>query len=448
MKHNKLLFILSAFIIGAISANAQFSKEKMDSLLDVYEQKNKLMATVAIGYDQQLVYKRAIGYKWYEGEQKIKSDPLTKYRIGSITKTFTAVMILQLIEEKKLKLNTPLSKFFPKIRNAKNITIEQLIKHRSGIHNFTDDDAYLTYMYNPKTRAELLDVFVQLPSDFEPGTQHAYSNTNYVLLGLIVERLTKDSYADALSKRIVDKLGLQNTYCGVAADPNKNEARSYFFDGSDWVFEKETDMSIPLGAGAVVSTAEDLVKFVEGIFTYQLLSRASVDQMIIQEDGYGMGIFSIPFYEMTAYGHNGKLDGFQSMMAYFPNEKVSIAFSANGVNADANEFLIGVLSIYYNKPFVIPRFYTFDVPQNILTEYSGIYHSSSLNLDFYITLNGNVIMGEAAGQSAFPLEAKSETVFEYAPAAIEITFVRNLSNSVESFVLKQSGMEFSFTKLK
>jgi len=416
--------------------------------MDVYEQKNKLMATLAIGHNEQIVYKRAIGYKWYEGDQKIKSDPLTKYRIGSITKTFTAVMILQLIEEKKLKLATLLSKYFPKFPNAKKITIEHLLKHRSGIHNFTDDQEYLSYMYKQKTQAELMEVFMKLSSDFEPGEKHVYSNTNYVLLGMIVEKITKGSYSDALSKRITGKLGLQNTYCGATSDLNKNESRSYFFDANNWVFQNETDMSIPLAAGMIVSTAEDLVKFFEGIFAYQLLKEETVDQMIIQQDGYGMGINSIPFYETFAYGHNGSLDGFQSLASYFPNEKVSVAFSANGINVDLNEFLIGVLSIYFNKPYVIPVFYTFHVPENILKEYAGIYHSEMLKLDFYISMNGNVIMGEAAGQSSFPLEAKSETKFDYVPAALEIEFIRNISNTVESFVLKQSGMEFSFTKLK
>jgi D-alanyl-D-alanine carboxypeptidase len=448
MKYWKLLIILPLLVFQGIRLSGQFNKAKLDSLLDVYEQKNKLMATLAISYDQNIVYKRAIGYKWYEGAQKIKSDPLTKYRIGSITKTFTSVMILQLIEEKKIKLTTTLSKFFPRFPNAKKITIEHLIKHRSGIHNFTDDPEYLTYMLKPITRDELMQIFIKLPSDFEPGTMHAYSNTNYVLLGMIIEKLTKGSYQEALTKRITNPLGLQNTYCGASADLNKNEARSYLFDGNDWVFENETDMSVPLGAGMIVSTAEDLTKFVEGIFTYQLLRKETVDEMIIQQDGYGMGIFSIPFYETIAYGHNGKLDGFQSMMAYFPNEKLSIAFSANGVNTDANEFLVGILSIYFNKPYTIPVFYTFHVPENILKEYSGIYHSEMLHLDFYISMNGNVIVGEAAGQSSFPLEAKSETKFEYAPAGLEIEFKRNIANMVESFVLKQTGMEFSFIKLK
>lgn len=448
MKYGKLLFTLTFLLATVTRLSSQFNKEKLDSLLDVYEQKNKLMATVAIGDNGTVIYKRAIGYKWYEGAQKVKSDPLTKFRIGSITKTFTAVMILQLIEEKKLKLSTPLAKYFPKFPKAKNITIEHLIKHRSGIHNFTDDPEYLTYMLHPKTQAELMDIFMKLPSDFEPGTMHVYSNTNYVLLGMILEKITKTSYSEALGKRITDKLGLGNTYCGSSTDLNKNEARSYFYNGIDWVFDGETDMSVPLGAGMIVSTAEDLTRFVEGIFTYKLLKKETVDQMIIQEDGYGMGIFSIPFYETLAYGHNGKLDGFQSMAAYFPNEKVSIAFSANGVNADANEFLVGVLSIYFNKPYVIPVFYTVDVPENVLKEYSGTYHCATLNLDFYITMNGKVIFGEAAGQSSFPLEARSETKFDYAPAALEIEFIRNISNVVESFVLKQSGMEFSFIKLK
>ncbi len=443
----KHIWFLSLFL-GFLHAQTSFNKAKMDSLLDVYEQKNKLMLTMAISSNEKVIYKRAIGYSWIEDDKKVPSTSSTKYRIGSITKTFTAVMILQLIEEKKLKLSTTLSKFFPKFPNAKKISIEHLLKHRSGIHNFTDDPEYIQYMYQPKTQKELLDILMKLPSDFEPDVKHVYSNSNYVLLGLIVEKITKKPYSVALKERITDRLGLENTYCGAASDNSKNESRSYRYTGKQWEFASETDMSIPLGAGMIVSTVEDLIHFIEGIFNYHLLSKETVEQMIIQQEGYGMGVFTVPFYDRTGIGHNGRLDGFESVLTYFPVDKSTIALSANGVNADLNEFLVGVLSIYFNRPYTIPSFYTYDVSENILYEYAGTYHCSMLQLDFYITKEGNVIAGQAASQSAFPLDAKSETVFTYSPASLEIEFKRNISDQVDQFILKQNGMEFIFTKLK
>jgi D-alanyl-D-alanine carboxypeptidase len=438
--------------VGVLNTSAYtqgaFNKAKMDSLLDIYDQKHQLMLTMALAQDNQVIYKRAIGYSWVRENLQVPTDVNTKFRIGSITKTFTAVMILQLMEEKKLKLNTPLSKYFPKFPNAQTITIEHLLQHRSGIHNFTNDSAFVTYMYKPQTREGLMNILMELPSDFEPGTQHSYSNSNYVLLGMIVEKVRKKEYAEVLKEKISDPLGLENTYCGTQAEQSKNEARSYIYNGKVWVEEGETDMSIPLGAGMVVSTPTDLIHFMEGIFSYQLLRKETVDQMIIQRDGYGMGVFTIPFYEHTGIGHNGRLDGFQSVVSYFPADKFSVAVSANGLNADLNDFLIGVLSVYFNKPYALPKFYTFDVSESILTEYAGTYHCAMLQLDFYVSKEGNLITGQAAGQSSFLLDAISEKEFVYKPAGLEMVFNRNMSNQVDQFVLKQSGMEFIFVKLK
>jgi CubicO group peptidase (beta-lactamase class C family) len=133
-----------------------FNQAKMDSLLDIYDQKHQLMLTMALSQNNQVVYKRAIGYAWFQDDVQLPANVDTKFRIGSITKTFTAVMVLQLIEEKKLKLSTTLAKYFPKFPNAKLITIEHLLKHRSGIHNFTDDPGYVDYMHTPKTKKPCL----------------------------------------------------------------------------------------------------------------------------------------------------------------------------------------------------------------------------------------------------------------------------------------------------
>ncbi len=441
-------FIISVMITQIAFSQANLNTLKMDSLLDVYEKKNKLMLSMAIRKDGNTIYKRAIGYSWIMKEGVLKSDPKTKYRIGSITKTFTAVMILQLVEEKKLKLNTPLSKFYPKLPNAKKITMAHLLMHRSGLHNFTDDAEYGTYVDLPKTHEEMLDIFYKLPSDFEPGSKYSYSNTNYVLLGYIIEKLRKMTYDEALKTNITNKIGLKNTYCGAAAYATQNECRSFTYNGKEWETGYETNMSIPGGAGALVSTAEDLTLFVESIFNYSLLNKVTVDLMSEQRDGYGMGLFTLPFYERTAFGHNGHIDNFTSCMFSFPEEKISFALSANGINSDLNEFMIGALSILFNKPYTVPQFYSIDVPEEVLVNYSGIYFNETMQLSFYITKEDNLIVGQAEGQSSFPLEAKTSKIFTYSPANIEIEFQQNENAQVHQFILKQNGMEFIFKKIK
>jgi CubicO group peptidase (beta-lactamase class C family) len=134
-------------------------------------------------------------------------------------------------------------------------------------------------------------------------------------------------------------------------------------------------MSIPGGAGAIVSTPTDLVKFIEALFSLKLVSNTSLSQMKTLTDGFGMGMFQIPFYEKRAYGHNGGIDGFASNLAYFPEEGLAIAYCTNGQAYPMNNILIGVLSIYFNKPYPIPTFNT--TPVSLKTEdldkYLGVY---------------------------------------------------------------------------
>src|SRR5690606_9537400 len=130
--------------------------------------------------------------------------PDTKFRIGSITKMFTATMILQLVEEGKLTMETKLGAYFPSVPNAKEITIEQLLNHHSGLYNITDEE-YLNYYTQPKTQQEILERIAKQTPDFPPGERGAYSNTNYLLLGYILEKLTDKSYAENLHSRITGK---------------------------------------------------------------------------------------------------------------------------------------------------------------------------------------------------------------------------------------------------
>ncbi len=438
--------ILCVLVWIPLGVHAGLNTAKLDSLLDIYEKKNKLMLSLSIHEKGSLVYSRAIGYA--DVDAQVKSNTGTKYRVGSITKMFTSVMIQQLIEEKKLKLTTPLSKFFPKVKNAKKITIQQMLQHRSGLHNYTDDYAFLLINTTAATEDQMLDLIYQLPSDFEPGEKHSYSNTNYVLLGYIIEKLTRKSYNDALKERIVDKIGLPNTYYGGITNVSNNEARSYLYTNRNWTLHPEWDMSTIHGAGAIVSTTEDLLKFVDALFAFQLLSEESVKQMCSLKDNYGYGITSIPFYDDFLIGHNGHWDAFESVAGYIPALDMTLAFSANGKNANTNDFLVAVLSICFEMPYEIPKFDKYEIPENILDDYAGTYHSDLLKMDFTIFRDGIDLSGQAVGQAAFALEAVDDFNFKYEGAGLVIEFKRNDQKSVDQFILKQAGMEYPFLKLK
>jgi CubicO group peptidase (beta-lactamase class C family) len=278
--------LLSVGIISSTTAQV-FNKAKMDSFFTAIERNNKGMGSVAITKNGKVVYTRSIGYSYINAYTKTHADYATKYRIGSITKMFTTTMIFQLIEEGKLTLNTPLAKFFPKIPNAKLITIGNLLNHRSGIHNFTKDADYLLWNGKAHTQSEMVAIITKGGSDFTPDSQATYSNSNFVLLGFIVEKITGKTYEEALEQRITSKIGLTNTYYGGKTNPSNREAFSYSLD-SNWTQEPETDMSIPGGAGAILSTPVELDLFISNLFMNKLIKPASLEQMKTIKDKYGM----------------------------------------------------------------------------------------------------------------------------------------------------------------
>jgi len=434
--------LFAACFSGTISGQG-FNKPKMDSLLNVLSEKNKAMGSLSISKNGNVVYSRAIGYSLINDKEKKPSSTLTKYRIGSISKMFTTTMIFQLVEEGRISIGTTLDKYFPGIPNAGKITIGNLLNHHSGIHNFTNDPEYTTWMAQPKTRDEMIAIISKNKPDFQPGEKGEYSNSNFVLLGYIIEMVTGHPYSKNLTDRITSKIGLKNTMYGGKTNVNNNDCYSYSFSGN-WTQLPETDMSIPGGAGALISTPTDLDHFIEALFSLKLISASSLAQMKTINDGYGMGMFQIPFYTKKAYGHNGGIDGFGSTLAYFPEDSLSVSYCTNGMVYPMNDILIGVLSIYFNRDYSIPSFRTISLKTEDLDKYLGVYSSTQIPLKITITKDKTGLIAQATGQPSFPLEGTGNDAFKFEQAGIIMEF----DPSKSEMTLKQGGGTFHFTRDK
>jgi D-alanyl-D-alanine carboxypeptidase len=432
--------LLAGLSLGTVYAQS-LNKAKLDSMLSILAEKNKAMGSLTISKNGSVLYSRAIGYSLLSEQEQVPASEKTKYRIGSISKMFTATMVFQLIEEGKLSLTTRVDRFFPSLPNAGKITIGHLLNHRSGLHNFTDDADYRTWMTVPKTQAEMLAIISKNTVDFQPDEKASYSNSNYVVLGYIIEKVSKQSYLKNLNKRVVSKVGLSNTYVGGKTDATHNESFSYQFV-SKWEQEPETDMSIPGGAGAIVSTPTDLTKFIEALFSLQLVSKGSLTQMKTISDGYGMGMFQIPFYNKKAYGHNGGIDGFASNLAYFPEDSVAVAYCTNGQVYPLNDILIGVLSICFDKEYSIPTFNSLSLKTEDLDQYLGVYSSEQMPLKITITKDNATLVAQATGQSSFPLEATEKDKFRFDQAGVIMEF----TTAKNELLMKQRGRSFLFKK--
>ena len=412
---------------------------KMDSLFNGLEKHNKFMGTVAIIDKGVITYSHAAGFG--EIETKTKASTSTRYRIGSITKMFTSVMIYQLFEEKKLTPETKLSVYFPQLSNAGNISIKDMLLHQSGLWSVTDDSLYMQWSGETQSREDLLEMIKTHKPVFQSGEKSEYSNSNFIILGFIIEDITGKDYATNLQERIAQKIGLKSTSSVGRIDISKNEARSYAPQMNSWKLENETDLSVPGGAGAIVSTTEDLVHFANALFNHQLISEASLQDMIKTEGKYGKGIFSTPFNEIQGYGHTGGIDGYRSVLAYFPEKQLGVAMVSNGLNYMQNDILIGIMTIYLDLPYILPDFSTVNVEVKVLKDYEGIYSKEDFPLKITIKSEGNYLTAQATGQDSFALEAVSETEFKFDAAGIVITFPEP-----GKLNLKQGGMDFLMEK--
>jgi CubicO group peptidase (beta-lactamase class C family) len=440
------LLTLALFTAGYAQT---LDKAKLDQFFDRLAEKNKAMGSLVITKDGKVLYTRAIGYGQINGTEKKPLTAANRFRIASITKMFTAAMILQLVEEGKLKLTDTLDKFFPQIPNTRKITIVQILSHRSGIPNVRrEQNSQGNVNTTPITKDEMLALIGKATPDFEPDSKQSYSNSGYFLLGLIIEKLTGKPYEEALKERITSKIGLADTYTATGSiDVNKNESLTYMNLGGDWKQVPETHPSILFGGGAIVSTPNDLAKFIQALFDAQVVSKENLDRMktIRDGDGLGLGMEPYTFAGKTFYGHAGGGDNYGAWLSYEPEEKLAVAYTTNAKVYPVVNIVRGVVDIYYHKPFTIPALESIAVSPEVLDKYVGVYSSPEAPVKWTITRDGGTLFFQPPGaQSAVPLEATAENKFQIEGAAVfEFDAAKN-----QMIIKRRGGQERVLTKEK
>lgn len=405
------LAILFWLALSSTGYTQSIDKAKLDQLFDRLLEKNKGMGSITLVKDGNILYSRSFGYEQITETSKKPLTENSKFRIASITKTYTAVMVFQLVEEGKLKLSDHLDQFFPQIPNASKISIEQILNHRSGIPELTVEPGWRA---QPKTHEEILAVIEKGKPAFEPDSEHAYSNTGYVLLGYILEKIDGKPYQEILTRRITDKIGLKNTYMGVGnTNVDKNESLSYGYYGA-WKEMPEMDLSIPAGAGAIISTPTDMCKFIHALFEGKLISKGSLDKMKTMRDGEGMGMEPFSFAGHALYGHTGGSNVAGSWLAYEPNEKLAMAYTTNAKIYPVKDIIAGVFDIYWNKAYQVPTFNALEVSSEILDQYVGVYVVVGTPAKMKVIKTGSTIAIDNSG-TPIPLEATAPNKFTLAP---------------------------------
>lgn len=434
------LFALAFSGLMSLGYAQQGNREKLSAYLDSLALHHKAMGSYAMVTDGKPDFVKVTGF--VDAESKQKANMNTQYRIGSVSKIFTAVLVMKAVEDKKLSLQTKLSDFYPSIPNASKITLAQMMQHRTGIHNLTDDEQYWGYHQKPQTEKQMVDIIAKYKSDFEPSQKHAYSNSNYILLGYILQKVYKKPYADLIQEKISKPLNLSLTQVGGKIEVSNNEANSYIFSVGQFSKADETDMSVPIGAGDLISTPTELLKFIIALENGKLVSLASLAQMKNFQDGYGFGIMMVPFISKYGYGHGGRIEEFRSVLYYFPEDKVGISFITNQADYEVNQISINMLKTAMNMDFEMPDFKEKTVDVAILKKYEGTYKAPGFPLDIKVFVENNKLMAQATGQGAFPLEVVSDTEFKYMTAGIKMKF----HPEKNTFDFQQGPNELVFTK--
>ncbi|GAA3520628.1 serine hydrolase domain-containing protein [Aquimarina addita] len=418
----KSLIILFLFA-NTLCFSQQENFKQLNTLFDVLEVNNKAMGSVAIMKEGKLVYSKSIGFQYKTNKEKKPTSHVSKYRIGSITKVITASMIFQLIDEKKIHLEDKLALYFPEIPNAKKITITNLLTHSSGLFNITEDTNFSTWMLKPSTQEQMLARIKSHEVIFEPGDQNEYSNTNFILLGYILEKIEEKPYKMVLKERIADKLHLTNTYYGSVIKTNKNECQSYYYDKNELTPAVETHMSNPGGAGGVVSSATDLTTFMNALFTEKIMSSTSFEQMTKPSDsGTCSGIFSLERNGQTIFGHGGSIDGFTSFAMYIPEIKTAIAITLNASEYGTQPIAFHMHDVINGKNITIPNFDKIELTAAQLKAYEGVYESASLPFDLTFKASGNILKGGPDSKHLRTLVANKKDEFALEAMGIILKF--------------------------
>lgn len=435
-------FFLMLFVCSA--SNKVMGQEKLDAFFNHLFDSKKMMGSVAIWSGDSLYYANSIGYA--DVHKKAKNDQNTKFRIGSITKTYTAVLILKAVEEKKLNLNTYLSAFYPQIKNAEKITIEQLLKHRSGLFNFTDIEGEDIWEQDFHTEAEIVQYFANEKSNFEPNSDYEYSNTNYTLLGFVLEKIYQKTYADLLQEKICKPLKLINTYFSTETDVDKNEAISYNIQ-NEYIQNSTVNFSNHPASGGIASTAIELNKFLAALFDGKLISKASLDLMLPENKGeYGMGIEKTSFKNPVGYTHNGRINNYLAEYWYFPQEKLGIVTLSNAINVALFQSQNALIQYAYGKEFALPDFeQTKDLNKEQFAQIKGTYLEHGGKITINISSDGTNLIFQSSeiGQMYVPFRYKGNNIFEYEDEKVVLEF----KPDEKRVLLKEGESVFDFIKI-
>lgn len=441
-----LLCVCLLVLSGA--ARAQDLLPKLDEYAQAAARAERFSGAILVARDGKILVSK--GYGMADVENDVPNTPETRFRLGSLTKQFTAASILLLQERGKLSVQDSVCKYIAPCPEAwQPVTIHHLLSHTAGVPDFTGLPDYQKTMREPAPVESLITRFRDLPLDFKPGEDWKYSNSGYILLGYIVEKVSGKSYESFLRENIFEPLKMTSTGYDHAAEIVKRRARGYAPGPDGLVNAPYLDMSIPFSAGGLYSTVGDLYLWDQALYGEKILKKPSLDAMFtaVRHDyGYGYGVAKL--FNHRVLSHGGGIEGFRTSINRFPDDRVTVIVLSNYEGANSGRIARDLAAVAFGEKYELPvERIVVKVDPKIYDAYAGEYEMEP-GFVFTVTREGDHLMMQATGQGKAELFPTSETNFFPRVVRADITFVKDAAGRVTHLVLNQNGRQHNAKKIK
>lgn len=439
-----LMAVISLFTLE--NTFSQTLESKLDAIFETAYPSGEPGAIVLIAKDGKPLYRKSFGLANLELNVAMKPEHVIE--LGSITKQFTAVAILMLHEQGKLSLQDPLSKYIADYPLGEKITIHQLLNHTSGIKSYTNMGSFMSLARTDMTPMEIIDKFKNEPMEFEPGERYNYNNSAYILLGYIIEEVSKMSYEDFIQKNIFDKLKMNHSYYGSKSKVIPNRASGYQplpaggFQNADYL-----SMTLPYAAGSLMSTVDDMLLWSQAVHNNQLISEKSKQLAFtsgITNDGkpiyYGYGWAINEINGTPSMEHGGGIFGYTTSGIYIPEQNIYAILLTNTNGKSPEDSNLLAVAEVLGKPYQLAS--TTKLTENELKKWTGGYQFEDTIR--YITIENGSLHSQREGGSVLKLDALSPNEFIFEGSVTKYVFSEENGKKVALMserIKKNKGIE-------
>ncbi|HVF56262.1 MAG TPA: serine hydrolase [Pyrinomonadaceae bacterium] len=443
----RVALLSAACLLGVTGARAQQLASQVDIYANNEIRANNFSGTILIARDGRVLLSK--GYGMANIENDVLNSPQMRFRIGSLTKQFTAMAVMILQERGVLNVQDSICTYLPNCPEMwRPITIHHLLTHTSGLPDFTynltsaeDDDPIPSVTRN-------IDRLRTSPLEFTPGARFSYCNSGYVLLGHIIEKASGNSYQTFVRENIFVPLGMSNTGYDFNGRILKHRATGYSLRGGQILNARQIDMSVPFSAGGLYSTVEDLYLWDQALYTTKLISEKSLKLMFTPfKEGYAYGWYAGERFGRRVVSHGGMIEGYTAFIERFPEERVTVIVLSNLDSTPTSRFARDLAAITFNLPRTSGKERrAINVDPRVYDAYVGQYELSR-NFIITITKENDRLMGKVTGRPKIELFPESATEFFVKELDAQITFVGDGTGKVTHAILHLDGHEAQAKKV-